>query len=112
MKKIVLAPIFVWLFSLAIFAQSNVSAPMNFYIQREVKPAQLTVVPGTLEFVDQDKNDTINANERCLIRFLVSNEGKGDGFACVARTIFSGNTQGISIAEVKLPTIPAKSQQW
>lgn len=112
MKKIVLAPIFVWLFSLAIFAQSNVSAPRDFFIQREIKPAQLTIVPGTLQFVDQDKNDTINANEKCLIRFLVKNEGKGDGFACVARTIFSGNTQGISIADVKLPTIPSKSEQW
>ena len=36
----------------SLFAQSNVSAPMDFYIEKEVVPAVLNIVPGTLQFVD------------------------------------------------------------
>ena len=95
-----------------IFAQSNVSAPMDFYIEKEVVPAVLNIVPGTLQFVDQDNNNVIDANEKCQIRFQVVNSGRGDGYGCVARTTFTGNTQGVSISDVRLPIIPAGSKQW
>ena len=95
-----------------IFAQSNVSAPMDFYIEKEVVPAVLNIVPGTLQFVDQDNNNVIDANEKCQIRFQVVNSGRGDGYGCIARTTFTGNTQGISISDVRLPVILAGSKQW
>ena len=98
--------------SSALFAQSNVSAPMDFYIEKEVVPAVLNVVPGTLQFVDQDNNNVIDANEKCQIRFQIVNSGRGDGYGCVARTTFTGNTQGIVISDVRLPVIPAGSKQW
>ena len=95
-----------------LLAQSNVSAPMDFYIEKEVIPAVLNVIPGTLQFLDQDNNNVIDANESCKIRFQISNTGRGDGYGCVARTTFTGNTQGISISEVLLPVIPAGAKQW
>ena len=95
-----------------ILAQSNVSAPMDFYIEKEVVPAVLNIVPGTLQFVDQDNNNVIDANEKCQIRFQVVNSGRGDGYGCVARTTFTGNTQGVSISDLRLPIIPAGSKQW
>lgn len=95
-----------------LFAQSNISTPMDFYIEQEVVPAILNVVPGTLQFVDQDNNSVIDANEKCQIRFQIVNSGRGDGYGCVARTTFAGNTQGISISDVRLPIIPAGSKQW
>lgn len=95
-----------------LLAQSNVSAPMDFYIEKEVVPAVLNVVPGTLQFVDQDYNNVIDANEKCQIRFQIVNSGRGDGYGCVARTTFIGNTQGIAISDVPLPVIPAGSKQW
>ena len=95
-----------------IFAQSNVSAPMDFYIEKEVVPAVLNIVPGTLQFVDQDNNNVIDANEACKIRFQIINSGKGDGYGCVARTTFTGNTQGIAISDVRLPVLAAGSKQW
>lgn len=95
-----------------IFAQSNVSAPMDFYIEKEVVPAVLNIVPGTLQFVDQDNNNVIDANETCKIRFQISNTGRGDGYGCVARTTATGNTQGISISDIQLPVIPAGAKQW
>lgn len=95
-----------------IFAQSNVSAPIDFYIEKEVVPAVLNVVPGTLQFVDQDNNNVIDANETCKIRFQISNTGRGDGYGCVTRTTATGNTQGISISDIQLPVIPAGAKQW
>ena len=95
-----------------VLGQSNVSAPMDFYIEKEVVPAVLNIVPGTLQFVDQDNNNVIDANEKCQIRFQVVNSGRGDGYGCVARTTFTGNTQGVSISDVRLPIIPAGSKQW
>ena len=95
-----------------LLAQSNVSAPMDFHIEKEVIPAVLNVIPGTLQFLDQDNNNVIDANESCKIRFQISNTGRGDGYGCVARTTFTGNTQGISISEVLLPVIPAGAKQW
>ena len=96
----------------SVFAQSNISTPMDFYIEEEVVPAVLNVVPGTLQFVDQDHNNVIDANEACKIRFQIINSGKGDGYGCVARTTFTGNTQGIAISDVQLPVIPAGAKQW
>lgn len=98
--------------SSALFAQSNVSVPMDFNIVKEVVPAVLNVVPGTLQFVDQDNNNVIDANENCKIRFQISNTGRGDGYGCVARTTATGNTKGISISDIHLPVIPAGAKQW
>ena len=96
----------------SLFAQSNISAPMDFYIEKEVVPAILNIVPGTLQFVDQDNNNVIDANETCKIRFQISNTGRGDGYGCVARTTITGDDQGISISDVRLPVIPVGAKQW
>ena len=98
--------------SSALLAQSNVSAPMDFYIEKEVVPAVLNIVPRTLQFLDQDNNNVIDANEKCQIRFQIVNSGRGDGYGCVARTTATGNTQGISISDIQLPVIPAGAKQW
>ena len=101
------------LFANLIFSQYNVSAPMDFYIQKEEVPAVLDVVPNTLQFVDEDNNNVIDANEKCKIRFQIINSGRGDGYGCVARTTFSGNIQGISIqSDMRLPIVSAGSKQW
>lgn len=100
------------LYTSILFSQSNISVPMDFYIEKEVVPAVLNIVPGTLQFVDQDNNNVIDANETCKIRFQISNTGRGDGYGCVARTTATGNTQGISISDIHLPVIPAGAKQW
>ena len=101
----------IWV-TMSLMAQSNISIPMDFYIEKEVVPAVLNVVPGTLQFVDQDNNNVIDANEKCQIRFQIVNSGRGDGYGCVARTTATGNTQGIVISDVRLPVVPAGAKQW
>lgn len=112
MKRLFLVIGTMMMCAVSLVAQSNVSAPMDFYIEKEVVPAVLNVVPGTLQFVDQDNNNVIDANETCKIRFQISNTGRGDGYGCVARTTATGNTQGISISDIQLPVIPAGAKQW
>lgn len=110
MKKVVL--FLVVLFCANVMAQDNVSAPMDFNIQKEVVPAVLSVVPRTLQFVDEDDNGVIDANEQCKVRFQIVNEGRGDGYGCVAQTTFTGATQGVTISDVQLPIIPAGGKYW
>ena len=71
------------------------------------QPPLLAVVQESLVFADDNKNNIINADEQCKIRFKVSNSGKGVAEDCVARVSQSGSNKGISIKDVKLPSIPA-----
>ena len=88
-----------------LYAQSNISQPMDFYIERDVLPPMLNVVPGSVRFIDADNNDVVDANEHCSIRFTIINSGRGDGYGCVARVQATGTTQGIRIQDVPLPKL-------
>lgn len=102
----------VVLFCTEVMAQDNVSAPMDFNIKKEVVPAVLNVVPRSLQFVDEDDNGVIDANEECKVRFQIENAGRGDGYGCVAQVEALGSTQGITIRDVQLPKIPAGEKCW
>ena len=88
-----------------LYAQSNISQPMDFYIERDVLPPMLNVVPGSVKFIDTDNNNVVDANEHCSIRFTIINSGRGDGYGCVARVQATGTTQGIHIQDVPLPKL-------
>ena len=88
------------------FAQSNISVPMDFHIEKEVLPPVLSVVPGSVKFIDADNNNVVDANEACKIQFTIVNSGRGDGYGCVARVSAIGTTQGIQIKDVILPVLP------
>lgn len=97
---------------LCLFAQSNRTKPMDFYIVRGSVPPVLNIVPNTYQFIDADNNGVIDANERCKIRFQVANTGRGDGYGCVAHVQASGHTAGLQINDVKLPVIPHGETIW
>ncbi len=102
----------VCIFAVFLFAQTNISAPMSFRIEKDVVPPLLRVVPNSMIFVDQDNNGVVDGNETCAIRFEITNEGKGDGYGCVARVTASGTTDGLTIKDVQLPVIPRGAKQW
>ena len=87
-------------------AQSNISQPMDFHIEKEVLPPVLSVVPGSVKFIDVDNNNVVDANEACKIQFTIVNSGRGDGYGCVARVNATGTTQGIQVKDVTLPVLP------
>ena len=100
------------LFCVKVMAQDNVSAPMDFNIKKEFVPAMISVVPRTLQFVDEDDNGVIDANEQCKVKFQIVNTGRGDGYGCVAQVEALGSTQGITIRDVQLPKILAGEKLW
>ena len=68
-------------------------------------PPLLIVVPRTLKFNDESGNNAIDANEQCRVSFEVRNIGKGVAQNCVAKVTSSGATNGLTIAEPKIPSI-------
>ena len=108
MKSKVLLFLFLLLANIT-FAQTNVSAPISLRIQKEVKPAIIELVQGSVAFVDGNGNNAIDANEQCKIRFQVKNTGTGDGFNCVAKIKADGATTGVKCANINLSTIKVGS---
>ena len=71
------------------------------------QPPLLSIVQGSLIFSDENKNNMINADEQCKIRFKISNNGKGSGEDCIARISQSGSNNGLIVKDVKLPSVPS-----
>ena len=111
MKKQIFT-ILACLFASGIMAQSNVSMPMSFKIEKDVVPPMLNIVPNSQTFVDKDKNGVIDANENCAIRFEISNDGAGDAYGCVARLTASGAGGLVYNESTPLPVIPHGTKQW
>ena len=70
-------------------------------------PPNLVIVDNSLEFIDNTKNNQIDANEFCKIHFKVQNIGKGNANGCVATIKMNGNTSGITAKDVSLKMISA-----
>ena len=81
------------------------SNTISVNIQKEVKPAILEIVEGSVRFVEPSGNNAIDANETCKIMFSVKNSGVGDGYNCVAKIKGVGSTAGVSFADKKLSVI-------
>ena len=92
-----------------VFAQSNVSNTISVNIQKEVKPAILELVAGSVEFVEPSGNNAIDANEECKIRLSVKNTGIGDGYNCIAKIVVEGTTNGVKCLDQKLSVIKVAS---
>ncbi len=92
-----------------VWAQSNVSNTISVNIQKEVKPAILEIVEGSVRFVEPSGNNAIDANETCRILFSVKNIGVGDGYNCVARIKGIGSTIGVSFNDKDLSPIKVGS---
>ena len=95
--------------TLIAFAQSNKSKPMSFNIQKKEEPAFLELVEGSVEFVDPNGNNAIDANEECKIRLLVKNTGIGDGYNCIAKIVAEGATNGVRCSNQQLSVVQVGS---
>ena len=92
-------------------AQTKIStAPQSFHITRKGRPAVLDVVPGSVQFADQNKNNVIDADEECFVSMVVQNMGEGDANGCMARVRADGAVKGLSYKNMNLPVI-AHNQQ-
>ena len=81
-----------------------ISPTYTFNIRKKIEPPILSLVPGSLRFLDEDGNEAIDALESCAISFAVSNNGLGDGLGLRALTTLKGSSAGISVASsIDLP---------
>ncbi len=98
--------------TIGLMAQSKAqSKPGSLNIVKEVKPAILEIVPGSVEFRDATGNKAIDASESCKLVFKVFNSGRGDGYGCVAKIKGIGSTSGLSFYNKNLSVIPINSTQ-
>ncbi len=70
-------------------------------------PPNLVIVENSLEFIDRTRNNQIDANEDCKIRFKVHNIGKGRAQNCSVKINMEGATTGILIKNLSLNSIDA-----
>ena len=87
-------------------AQEAVTPKGSLNIVKEIKPPILSVVDGSVTFVDKTGNNAIDANETCFVRFDVQNTGMGEATGCVASIAMKGTTSGLKSEKKRLATIP------
>lgn len=111
MKKISLIISATSLSMIAMAQSSAVSKIGSLNVQKEIKPAILNLVEGSVHFEDATANNAIDANETCYISLKVRNDGKGDGLGCNARLKMTGSTAGITYNDITLPAIPVGAEK-
>lgn len=69
------------------------------------RPPILEIVPNSILFTDANKNNAIDANENCCIKFKIHNNGKGNAINCFAKNIPNETTKEIKYADINIPLI-------
>ncbi|MCQ2256583.1 MAG: caspase family protein [Bacteroidaceae bacterium] len=96
---------------IAMAQSSGVSKIGSLNIQKEVKPAVINLVEGSVRFEDATANNAIDANETCYIFMKVRNDGKGEGLGCKVRLRMTGRTTGITYSDISLPSISVGAEK-
>ena len=68
------------------------------------RPPILEIIPNSILFTDANKNNAIDANENCCIKFKIHNNGKGNAINCFAK-IIQNETKEIKYADINIPLI-------
>ena len=68
-------------------------------------PPILTIVPNSVQFVDPNGNNAIDADETCFIKLKVENTGTGTAVNCIAKIGTSESIKGLRFKDVLIPKI-------
>lgn len=68
-------------------------------------PPILELVANSVQFVDPNGNNAIDAGEDCVIKFEVVNKGKGTARKCVASVLSADVNHGLYLESQQLPAI-------
>lgn len=68
-------------------------------------PPSLEIVINSVQFIDPNGNNAIDANESCAIRLIVKNTGKGDAYNCSAKIFSADVIKGLSMHNVSIPVL-------
>lgn len=70
-------------------------------------PPILTIVPNSVQFIDPNGNNAIDADETCFVNFKVENTGTGSAINCIAKIGTSEQIKGLKFRDVIIPKIMA-----
>ena len=88
------------LFAITVFGQKEItgtSSSSYLNITKDPpKPPFLEVVSGSLQFIDSDENNRIDANENTRIRFELKNTGSGAGLNLTTDVKETNNVSGLT----------------
>lgn len=68
-------------------------------------PPILELVANSVQFVDPNGNNAIDAGEDCVIKFQVVNKGKGTARKCIASVLSADVNYGLNLESQQLPAI-------
>jgi hypothetical protein len=88
---------FCLLFNHSMAQSEGISPTYSFSIKKKIEPPLLSFVPGSVQFLDVDGNNTINANEESAVLFELKNSGTGDGLNLKVLLSATGTTAGVRI---------------
>lgn len=88
----------LFLFSSTWAQKSTQSAPKSYVIKPKIEPPLLEIVPGSLQFKDDNSNNAIDAHETCAIEFALKNSGFGEALNLLAKAEVQGTSTGIQIS--------------
>lgn len=75
------------------------------------QPPILEIVPNSIVFVDPNKNNRIDANESCSIKFKIKNIGKGNAYNCIAKVSCSNMAKEIPSSQLVITSINVNEQK-
>lgn len=104
-----------WFLAINLYSQNSVegiSPVYQFNITTEIKPPVLNMDGASITFTDQNDNHAIDANENCMLSFVLENTGYGDGIGLIAKLSASGSSDGISFSQsTSLPIIKVSEKK-
>lgn len=69
------------------------------------RPPILNIVSNSVQFVDPNGNNAIDADEECMVKLKVKNSGKGDAVNCLARIYTADQVKGLDFETIVIPLI-------
>lgn len=81
------------------------SAPVEVDDFDPSNPPILELVANSVRFVDPNGNKAIDAGEDCVIKFEVTNKGKGTARKCIASVLSADINHGLILESQQLPAI-------
>lgn len=82
-----------------------VSPVKSISIAKVIKPPFLEIISNSIQFIEPNGNNAIDANELSHLRFQVKNSGLGAAYGCIVKINVSGATAGLNNSSQPLPVL-------
>lgn len=74
-------------------------------------PPSIEIISNSVQFVDPNGNNAIDANEKCRISFKIKNVGRGTAYDCKASIFAAEPVKGLTLGKVNIPILMANEER-